>query len=379
MLSLSVLREPSVEILQLIIVGYGNIGRYWLTHFAPQLPKQLSGGIGVAAVLNSKGVVAEQGLPASLLTSRVWQPHQMATAVEGPSTEAHVLQLLAELDAMHNPVAVVDLTASKAVSRFYPTWVRAGAHLICANKYAGSSAMDFYTDLRAALASQQRFWLCNTTVGAGLPILSTIAERLVCQDEILVIEGNLSGSLSWIFQQYRAGQRFSSWLRKAAELGMTEPDPRMDLAGMDVARKLLILARESGWQLELADLQIENLIPMSLRHCSLAEFWQRAAELDESVAQRPGPQFHYLGRIEKTAAGKIVGSARLQAIDADSTYANLPPGNANFVIQSRQYCANPLLIQGPGAGREVTAAGVHSDIVVLQRQLWGTSFAAAAI
>lgn len=348
--------------LHLIVVGYGNIASYWLRHFASQLPE----GVCVAAVINSTGLVAADALPAELTSSSAWQP---VTRAQGTATEPRVVALLQQLNAQQRSVAVIDLTASKAVSRYYPTWVAAGAHLICANKYAGSSALDFYLPLRALLEKQQRHWLHNTTVGAGLPIQSTISERLACQDQIIAIEGNFSGSLSWVFQHYRRGDKVSDWLRKAADLGMTEPDPRNDLAGMDVARKLLILARESGWQLELADLAIENLVPPALRQGSVAQFWQHIDELDSDLARREGNQFHYIGRIEKLADGRVVGGAKLQSIEPTSSYASLPAGNANFRIQSRQYCDNPLLIQGPGAGREVTAAGVHSDIIHLHQRL----------
>ena len=348
--------------LRLVVVGFGNIAVHWLSHFAGQLPF----GVSVAAVFNSQGQVAAAQIPASLRATRAWQPVQTQLH-EAKSTQARVTAVLTELNAKVSPVVVIDLTASKAVSRYYPNWIAAGAHIICANKYAGSSGLGYYQALQQTLHQHQRYWLSNTTVGAGLPIQSALAERLACQDEILAIEGNFSGSLSWIFQQYRHGDRLSDWLRKAAEQGMTEPDPRNDLMGMDVARKLLILARESGWSLELADLDIENLVPPQSRIGSVAQFWQGIDELDASIAMREGHQFHYIGRIETTANGGVVGGARLEAIQPDSPYASLPPGNANFSIRSRQYDDNPLLIQGPGAGREVTAAGVHSDIIKLQR------------
>ena len=349
--------------LRLIVVGFGNIARYWLHHFAGQLPTNVT----VAAVFNSQGQVAAEHIPESLRATPAWQPLGIHPSRGPKSTQERVHAALLGLNAQTSPVTVLDLTASKTVSRFYPSWIEAGAHLICANKYAGSSGQDYYQTVQQALRQHQRHWLSNTTVGAGLPIQSTIAERLACQDEILAIEGNFSGSLSWVFQQYRQGQKLSDWLQKAAEQGMTEPDPRNDLAGMDVARKLLILARESGWNLELADLAIENLVPPTLRTGSVAQFWQGIGELDASIAKREGQQFHYIGRIEKAPNGRIIGGARLEAIEPGSPYASLPPGNANFKIRSRQYDANPLLIQGPGAGREVTAAGVHSDVINLQR------------
>lgn len=357
--SLQAARESQPK-LGLLVVGFGNIASYWLTHFAAQLPKE----VVVVEVFNSKGEVTADALPIPLsqLASRL-------SPTLAADTSGRVTQHINALRQSNIEVAVLDLTASKAVSRYYLDWVTAGAHLISANKYAGSSAPEYYQRLRHQLMEQQRHWLYNTTVGAGLPIQSAINERLRCHDEILALEGNFSGSLSWVFQHYRPGDKFSDWLRQAAELGMTEPDPRVDLAGMDVARKLLILARESGWQLSLADIDIENLVPDTLRDVSVEEFWQRIEVLDATIAKRSGDQFHYIGRIEKLESGRVAAVARLREIPAGSAYASLPPGNANFVIQSRQYRDNPMLIQGPGAGREVTAAGVHSDVLTLLREL----------
>lgn len=354
---------PQKPRLRIIVVGTGNIACYWLTHFATRLPP----GVSVHGVSNSR--------VGQCVTEGNFSPP--AFGVDAPTrsvnfdSRAWVVAELQRLAKQTQVQAVVlDLTASKEVSRWYPEWIGLGAHIISANKYAGSAAPDYYQRVQQALKVQQKLWLYNTTVGAGLPIQSAINERLSCCDSIHSLEGNFSGSLSWVFQQYRPGDSFSDWLRKAAELGMTEPDPRVDLSGMDVARKLLILAREAwpadAMHMELKAMEIANLVPPSLRQVPLAEFWRRSDELDEAIAgAAKGEQFHYLGQVERTENGFVKAAARLHAIHSDSPYAHLAPGNANFIIRSAQYADNPLVIQGPGAGREVTAAGVHRDVLTL--------------
>lgn len=336
--------------LKLILVGTGNIATCWLGQFAPRLPSSVC----VQALTNSKGMHhVDAGKP---LVDQIPQQGR------GNGLES-VTQEISTLRGAGDSVAVVDLTASKAVSRYYPDWIAQGADIVSANKYAGSSAQDFYDRVRQALHTHGRRWLYNTTVGAGLPIQGAIRERLSCHDSIIQLEGNFSGSMSWIFQQFKPGDRFSEWLKKAAAEGITEPDPRVDLSGMDVARKLLILARDAGWKLQLADIEVQNLVPPPLRDIPLNDFWVQVSSLDDVVGD--APHYHYLGRVVRHADGRIEAHASLQEIAATSAYAHLPPGNANFIITSQQYLHNPLVIQGPGAGREVTAAGVHSDILAL--------------
>ncbi|MGM0906238.1 MAG: hypothetical protein ACQEVQ_06900 [Pseudomonadota bacterium] len=336
--------------LKLIFVGTGNIGKCWLEQFSSHLPLSVS----VHALTNSKGMqCVREGV--SLLD-------QIPQQGSGNGLE-EVTEAISTVRAAGDSVAVVDVTASKSVSRYYPNWIAKGADIISANKYAGSSAQSFYEFVLECLQSHDRRWLYNTTVGAGLPVQKAIRERRACHDQILHLEGNFSGSLSWIFQQFKRGDSFSEWLKKAAEAGMTEPDPRVDLSGIDVARKLLILAREAGWTLQLADINVQNLVPPALRDVSLEEFWQEVSLLDDLVGD--APRYHYLGHVAIRENGRVEGSASLQEIKSSSSYANLPPGNASFMITSQQYLDNPLVIQGPGAGRVVTAAGVHSDILEL--------------
>lgn len=345
--------------LAIIVVGLGNIGGTWLRDYAARLPS----GVQIYGAANSKQFW-RWPLPSNWRDVR---DQQDVVAAVTSAIQAGLREF--------SHLVVLDLTASKDVSRAYPQWIAAGAHLVSANKYAGSSHPNFYQQVRSALTEHQRFWFYNTTVGAGLPVQKAVRERLDCHDTIEIMEGNFSGSLSWIFQQYRPGDKLSQWLHQAAEQRLTEPDPRLDLSGMDVARKLLILARDAGWELQLADINLQNLVPTSLRDCSLEEFWQHMPFFDTQFEQwriREHPQasqFCYIGSVQKTAAGRVIAKAQLEPINQQSAYAHLPPGNANFVIRSHQYHANPLIIQGPGAGPEVTAAGVHSDILELLKRL----------
>lgn len=191
-----------------VVVGVGQVGSCWLEKFAPMLPS----------------------------TAKVHSRHNS----RNPLTVTAIEQLQREgLIPL-----VLDLTASKAVSRCYPEWIAAGADIISANKFAGAAEYEFYQQVKAALKKHRRQWLYAATVGAGVPVPQTVRECCEAGDSVVRVEGNFSGSLTWIFQQYRPGDKLSELLHKAREAGITEPDPHTDLGGMDVAKKLLIVARE---------------------------------------------------------------------------------------------------------------------------------------
>ena len=211
----------------------------------------------------------------------------------------------------------------------------------------------------------------EATVGAGLPVIQTLRDLLDTGDELVAVEGILSGTLAWLFNRFDASQPFSELVREAHRLGYTEPDPRDDLSGIAVARKLVILAREAGRTLSLQDVEVESLVPDDLRDVSREEFFARLGEMDAPMqarfaeAQQQGRGLRYLAQLDRD------GTARVRLVTPDATHASLHSQLTDNLIQfrTRRYAANPLVVQGPGAGRDVTAAGVFGDILSIAQTL----------
>ena len=208
-------------------------------------------------------------------------------------------------------------------------------------------------------------------MGAGLPVIQTLRDLRETGDDITSIEGILSGTLAYLFNVYDGKTPFSSIVQTARQKGYTEPDPRDDLSGLDVARKLIILAREMGLTLEMADVRIEGLVPEALKSCSVEEFMRRLPEFDDAMAATlaqsapRGEVLRYVGRVD--AAGKAtVGLVHLPASHAFGHIA-LTDNVVRFA--TRRYNENPLIVQGPGAGPEVTAGGVFADLLRLAAYL----------
>ncbi len=208
-------------------------------------------------------------------------------------------------------------------------------------------------------------------MGAGLPVIQTLRDLRQTGDEITSIEGIFSGTLAYLFNVFDGSEPFSSIVRAARAKGYTEPDPRDDLSGMDVARKLIILAREMGLTLEMSEVAVNGLVPESVENCSVDEFMQRLPEFDAAMAltlaeaAKMNQVLRYVGRID--ADGRAtVGLVRL---DAKHAFANIALTDNVVRFATRRYCDNPLIVQGPGAGPEVTAGGVFSDLLRLSAYL----------
>ncbi len=272
----------------------------------------------------------------------------------------------------HLPHAVIiDCTASEHIAGMYANWLERGIHVITPNKKAFSGSIENYAALRRSAAHGNSHYLYETTVGAALPIISTLRDLVDTGDEVRSVQGIFSGTLAYLFNIYDGSTPFSDIVRNARESGYTEPDPRDDLSGMDVARKLTILARELGQRIEIGDFQVQNLVPEALRDCSIEEFLDRLPDYDAKIqtvyeaARSDGKQLRYVARLgaDGTAA---VG---LDAVDGDHPFSNINLTDNIVQFETDRYSANPLVVQGPGAGPEVTAGGVFGDLLRLAQYL----------
>lgn len=271
------------------------------------------------------------------------------------------------IHADHLPHAVIiDCTASAEVAQHYPRWLAAGIHVVTPNKKANSATMRFYNAIEQARRQGGTHYLYEATVGAALPVIQTLRDLRQTGDEIQRIEGILSGTLSYLFNVWDGRKPFSTLVREARDMGYTEPDPRDDLSGMDVARKLIILGREMGLSLELEQVTVESLVPASLTSCSKEEFLERAVEMDHSMlarfdaARQAGRILRYVGELDAAAGRASVG---LIEMERSHPFANINLTDNIVRFVTGRYDRNPLVVQGPGAGPAVTAGGVFADLL----------------
>lgn len=276
--------------------------------------------------------------------------------------------LLAALDASDVGLRViVDATASSSLACHHAAWLARGYHVVTANKAANGSSLAAWRELQTAQRAGRTRYGDAATVGAGLPAISTVRRLRTCGDALLALEGVFSGSLGWLFSSYDGSQPFSQLLRRARELGYSEPDPRMDLSGQDVARKLLILARTAGFHLASDEVLVENLVPETLRNLEPEAFLAAAEALDAPLAARyaaaesRGRVLRYLARLDQRGHARV----GLAEVAPDHPAANLHGTDNLFALTTARYHAQPLVIRGPGAGAEVTAQALLGDILAL--------------
>ena len=263
-----------------------------------------------------------------------------------------------------DPLVVVDCTASAAVSARYAEFLRQGAAVVTANKIPLSGPLEEYAELRR-LAEGGGGLHHGTTVGAGLPMVRTVAELRRSGDLVTGLEGALSGTLTFLFDEVNRGRRFSEAVAEARRRGISEPDPREDLGLRDVHRKLVILARTAGLDIEPADVAVEPILPAHLlRDGPVGDFMARLPELDAEMAERSRAARGKGTRLVCVArAGADGASVRLEAVSPDRPVARIRGTENLLVVRSAWYAEHPILIQGPGAGPEVTAAGLMTDLV----------------
>ncbi len=275
--------------------------------------------------------------------------------------------LLAALDGSGSAVKVIiDASASTGLASQHAAWLARGYHVVTANKALAGGDLAGWRTLQAALAHGAHYG-DSATVGAGLPVLSTLRRLRLCGDALLTLEGVFSGSLSWLFNQYDGSRPFSALLREARRLGYTEPDPRSDLSGEDVARKLLIIARHAGFSISSEEVVVESLVPEALRDIDNEAFLARLEELDAPLAARHaetasrGNVLRFLARLNQR------GHARVGLVDVPASHpaARLYGTDNQFALSTTRYNTQPLVIQGPGAGPEVTAQALLGDVLAL--------------
>jgi aspartokinase/homoserine dehydrogenase 1 len=349
--------------LALAVIGVGNVGRALLQQIAGRQAYLREQGfdLSVVAIANSKRFIIE---PAGISLGH-W-----ADKLQASGRPMNASAFATELTALDlTSAAVVDCTAADAIVDAYPAFVDANLHIITPNKRAHVLPWPRYKDLLHLLRLRHRHFLYEATVGAGLPVVSTLHDLVASGDRIVKVEGIVSGTLSYLFNVFDGKVPFSEIVRNAHRQGLTEPDPREDLTGLDVARKLLILAREAGAAMNIEDVRVEPLIDPSLSAGPFSpRFFAELAEQDAAMSARVAGAssrasvLRYVATLENGEA-----RARLQEVPCSHPLAATRGADNSIAFTTDRYCETPLVVQGPGAGPLVTAMGVFSDILKLLR------------
>lgn len=291
---------------------------------------------------------------------------------EKESTESDLSAFTNHIAADYFPHTVlIDCSTSAELPLHYVEWIQRGIHLITPNKKAGTEKLPYYHQLMDEGRKRGMHFLYETTVGAGLPVINTLKDLIQTGDTIQKIEGVFSGTLAWLFWRFDGTTPFSELVKEAKTLGFTEPDPRDDLSGMDVVRKTVILAREMGLELEVEDVPVLNLIPESLQSASIDGFLENLQLVDAPMEERrresaaKNELMKYVGSINAEGICKV----ELKSYPLDHPFARISGTDNIVAFTTSRYHEQPLVIQGPGAGPDVTAGGVFADLLRLSAYL----------
>ncbi|MGX5201103.1 bifunctional aspartate kinase/homoserine dehydrogenase I [Aliikangiella sp. IMCC44632] len=353
--------------IDVIVIGCGTVGTELISQIERQHAwlKEKNIGLNLVAIANSQSVIyASQGV-----SFNDWQQQLKNSSI--PFEYSALKQFLSD-SHLNNPV-IVDCTSSEAIAQQYANYLNDGFHIVTANKKANTGPYEYYIALRQIAQNKPRRFLYETNVGAGLPVVDNLQGLFRAGDRLIAFSGILSGSLSYIFGVLSQGQSLSAATLKAKELGFTEPNPAEDLSGLDVARKVLVIAREAGIKLELEDIQLSGVVPPELANIDNAEeFLLRLPEYDHefqqlvSRAQKESKVLRYIASINNG-----ICRVGIQAVDESHPLYHVAEGENALAINTQYYQPRPFVIRGYGAGAEVTAAGLFSDI--LRTLVWETS------
>ncbi len=348
------------KLVNIYLVGTGLIGNTLVNMMEEQFDKLARENlleVNIVAVANSRKMLfAEDALP-------------LASCIDTMKEEGEPMEMKAFVDrmiALNKPNSIfVDCTSSEEVTDFYADILEASISIVTPNKKANSGAYEKYRDLRSVAFRRGVKFFYETNVGAGLPVINTLNDLLLSGDKVIRIEGVLSGTLNYIFSSFTKGRKFSEVVREAKEKGYTEPDPRDDLSGMDVARKILILSREAGLSLELHDVETTNLVPGDCRgDMAVEDFLQALEKHDDAFerlrkeAEEHGEKLRYMAVLQ---SGKV--RVQLGSVGEDHPFYSLSGSDNIILLTTERYNDRPMVIRGPGAGAAVTAAGVFADII----------------
>ena len=352
----------SAKTISIGLIGPGTVGAALLRQIEKQsdkLAKDFNLDLRIRAISRSKKMLFAD----KRINLATWRDD-----FESSSIDADLDAFEKHLTPDHLPHAVIiDCTASDQISSHYAGWLSRGINVITPNKKAFSDSYSEYEALQQAATEGGSHYFYETTVGAALPVITTLCDLIKTGDEVRSIQGIFSGTLAYLFNVYDGTTPFSEIVRAAKVNGYTEPDPRDDLSGMDVARKLTILAREIGQKIEIGEFPVKNLVPDALRDCSVEEFLEKLPDYDNEIellfksAVKESKKLRYVAKLD--AEGNA--SVDLVPIDDAHPFCNINLTDNIVQFETERYSANPLVIQGPGAGPEVTAAGVFADLLRL--------------